>query len=179
MMPIGPLMIEHRLIERMIALLKKESARIHSTGQVNVKFVLSAVDFIQTYADRCHHGKEEDLLFRALKKKELSPEHARILKELLEEHVKARQVVGDLIAAQERYLKGDKTAVNEVAQLMDMLVELYPKHIEKEDKHFFIPCMAYFTKEEQESLLAESYEFDRKIIHEKYDKVVRQLEEGR
>jgi hemerythrin-like domain-containing protein len=179
MMPIGPLMIEHRLIERMIALLKKESVNIRSTGQFNVKFVLSAIDFIQTYADRCHHGKEEDILFRALKKKELSLEHARILRELLEEHAYARQVVGDLIAAQERYVKGDKTTVDEVARLMDMLVELYPKHIEKEDKHFFIPCMAYFTKEEQENMLAESYEFDRKIIHEKYGKVVRQLEERR
>ena len=72
MMPIGPLMIEHRLIERMIALLKKESARIRSTGQVNVEFILSAVDFIRTYADHCHHGKEENILFRDLKKKKLS-----------------------------------------------------------------------------------------------------------
>ena len=178
MMPIGPLMIEHRLIERMIALLKKESARIRSTGQVNVKFVISAVDFIQTYADHCHHGKEENILFRDLKKRELSPQHARVLKELEEEHVKGRQVVRDIIAAQERYLKGDKTAIDEIARLMDVLVEFYPKHIEKEDKHFFIPCMAYFSKEEQGDMLAECCEFDRKMIHEKYNQAVRQLEEG-
>ena len=179
MMPIGPLMIEHRLIERMIALLKKESARIRSTGQVNVKFVIAAVDFIRTYADHCHHGKEENILFRDLKKRKLSPEHTRVLKELEEEHVKGRQVVGDIVAAQERYLKGDKTAIDEVARLMDVLVEFYPKHIEKEDKHFFIPCMAYFSKEEQGSMLAECCEFDRKLIHEKYNQAVRQLEEGR
>ena len=179
MMPIGPLMIEHRLIERMIALLEKESARIRSTGQVNVKFILCAVDFIRTYADHCHHGKEENILFRDLKKKELSPQHARILKELEEEHVKGRQVVRDLVAAQERYLKGDKTAIDEVAQIMDGLVKFYPRHIEKEDKHFFIPCMAYFTKEEQVAMLVECSEFDRKMIHEKYEQAVRQLEEGR
>ena len=179
MMPIGPLMIEHRLIERMIALLEKESARIRATGRVDVEFVLSAVDFIRTYADRCHHGKEENILFRDLKKKALSPEHARILKELEEEHVKGRQVVRDIVATQERYLKGDKTAIDEVARLMDVLVQFYPKHIEKEDKHFFIPCMAYFTKEEQGAMLAECFEFDRQLIHEKYDQVVRHLEEGR
>jgi hemerythrin-like domain-containing protein len=178
MMPIGPLMVEHRLIERMIALLKKESARIRSRSQVNVEFVLSAVDFIRTYADHCHHGKEENILFRDLKKKGLSPQHARVLKELEEEHVKGRQVVQDIVAAQERYLKGDKTAIDEIARLMDVLVEFYPKHIEKEDKHFFIPCMAYFTKQEQESMLAECCEFDRKMVHEKYGQVVRQLEEG-
>ena len=179
MMPIGPLMIEHRLIERMIALLKEESARIRSTGQINVKFVISAVDFIRTYADHCHHGKEENILFRDLKKRELSPEHARVLKELEEEHVKGRQVVRDIIAAQERYLKGDKTAIDEIARIMDVLVEFYPKHIEKEDKHFFIHCMAYFTKQEQGGMLAECCEFDRKMIHEKYNQAVRQLEESR
>ena len=162
MMPIGPLMIEHRLIERMIALLKKESARIRSTAQVNVKFVISALDFIRTYADHCHHGKEENILFRDLKKRALLSQHARVLKELEEEHVKGRQVVRDIIAAQERYLQGDKTAIDELARLMDVLVEFYPKHIEKEDKHFFIPCMAYFTKQEQEDMLAECREFDRR-----------------
>ena len=109
----------------------------------------------------------------------MSPEHARILKELEEEHAKGRQVVRDIIAAQERYLKGDKTAIDEIARLMDVLVEFYPKHIEKEDKHFFIPCMAYFTKQEQVAMLAECCEFDRKMIHEKYSQTVRQLEESR
>ncbi len=178
-MPIGPLMIEHRLIERMIALLGKESAKIRSKGQVNAEFVLSSVDFIRTYADRCHHGKEENILFRDLKKKALFAEHACILKELEEEHVKGRQVVGDIVAAQGRYLTGDRAAIDEVARLMDVLVEFYPKHIEKEDKHFFIPCMAYFTKQEQGAMLAECFEFDRRMIHEKYDRIVRHLEEGR
>ena len=62
---------------------------------------------------------------------------------------------------------------------MDVLVQFYPKHIEKEDKHFFIPCMAYFTKQEQAAMLAECFEFDRQMIHEKYEQAVRQLEEGR
>ena len=179
MMPIGPLMVEHRLIERMLSLLEKESARIRLTGQVDVEFILSAVDFIRTYADRCHHGKEENILFRDLQKKELSPEHARIMQELEVEHARGRQVARDIVAAQDRHLKGDKTALYEVARLMDVLVKFYPKHIEKEDKHFFIPCMAYFTEEEQGAMLAECFEFDRQMIHEKYDQVIQSLQEGR
>ena len=34
--------------------------------EVDPVFIDTAVDFIRTYADRCHHGKEEDLLFKAL-----------------------------------------------------------------------------------------------------------------
>lgn len=177
-MPVGPLMIEHRLIERMIALLVREVAKMRAVGQIDTKFIVSAVDFIRTYADRCHHGKEEDILFRDLKRKPLSSEHARILRELEAEHVRGREVVRKIIASHEQYLQGDKASAAEIIQLMEVLIEFYPKHIEKEDKHFFIPCMAYFTKEEQAKMLAECYEFDRQLIHEKYEQIVQKLEQG-
>ncbi len=51
-------------------------------------------------------------------------------------------------------------------------MKFYPVHIEKEDKHFFLPCLGYFSKEEQDIMLGEFWEFDRKMIHEKYRKVV-------
>ncbi|MBN2297153.1 MAG: cation-binding protein, partial [Deltaproteobacteria bacterium] len=61
MKPIGPLMWEHRLIEKMLSLFEKEIQRINDTGEVNPVFIDTAVDFIRTYADRTHHGKEEDI----------------------------------------------------------------------------------------------------------------------
>ena len=81
MLPIGPLMIEHRLIEKMIAVIKKEIARMERQGKINPEFIDLAVDFIRMYADRCHHGKEEDILFRDLKQKPLSVEekHTELL----------------------------------------------------------------------------------------------------
>ena len=57
MMPIGPLMKEHRLIERMIALMEKELGRLNAGEELDPGFIDIAVDFIRTYADRCHHGK--------------------------------------------------------------------------------------------------------------------------
>ena len=48
----GPLMIEHRLIERMLARVRSVLARIRATGRVDPLFVDAAVDFIRTYADR-------------------------------------------------------------------------------------------------------------------------------
>jgi hemerythrin-like domain-containing protein len=59
---------------------------------------------------------------------------------------------------------------------MDELVDFYPKHIEKEDKHFFIPVMEYFNKAEKDPMLDEGYEFDQKLIHEKYADIVSQAE---
>lgn len=60
----GPLMIEHRLIERMISIIKDVLRQIESTQKVDPVFVDTAVDFIRNYADRTHHGKEEGILFR-------------------------------------------------------------------------------------------------------------------
>jgi hemerythrin-like domain-containing protein len=175
MKPIGPLMWEHRLIEKMLRCFEGETRKITERQKVDPLFVDTAVDFIRTYADRTHHGKEEDILFRDLVKKPLSPEHARIMEELVEEHKYARKTVGMLVDAKERYLKGEDTSQKVVALLRE-LAHFYPIHIEKEDKHFFYPCMEYFTPEEQDKMLAEFYEFDRKMIHEKYGKVVNQIE---
>ena len=54
----GPLMIEHRLIERMILLIKDALLQIEVTYKADPVFVDLAVDFIRIYADRTHHGKE-------------------------------------------------------------------------------------------------------------------------
>lgn len=176
MMPVGPLMKEHRLIERMIRIMETSLVDIRKEGKLDPLFVDAAVDFIRTYADRCHHGKEEDILFRDLVRKNISSEHRRIMEELIEEHKMGRNNVKKLVNAKEKYVKGDKDALKDIALNMDILTKFYPKHIEKEDKHFFIPCMNYFTEQEKNTMLNEMWEFDKNMIHEKYTKVVEQHE---
>ncbi|MBU0672844.1 MAG: hemerythrin domain-containing protein [Candidatus Margulisbacteria bacterium] len=176
MMPAGPLMIEHRLIERMIAQMERQLNEIKKENGVDVGFIDVAVDFLRSYADRCHHGKEEDILFKALAKKPLSAEHKRIMEELIKEHVLGRGNASKLKEAKESYAKGNKNALSDVIANLEILVKFYPKHIEKEDKHFFIPCMDYFDKKEQAIMLEEYWEFDKKLIHEKYNNIVEGLE---
>jgi len=176
-MPIGPLMIEHRLIEKMITLMDEEIAKMKKHRKANPLFIETAVDFIRMYADRTHHGKEEDILFRDLEKKDLSPNHENIMDELVEEHIWARNTVGKLVDAKQQYVKGNVNVVDDIIELMSELTEFYPKHIEKEDKRFFIPVMKYFTQEEQDAMLDEFWEFDKTLIHEKYQQVVSNLQE--
>jgi len=172
----APLMIEHRLIERMISIIKNVLTQIESTKKVDPVFVDTAVDFIRTYADRTHHGKEEDILFRDLRKRALSAEDQRVMQELIEEHVWGRRTTKALIEANTRYRKGDESALADIAKQLRTLVDFYPKHIEKEDKVFFPAYRAYLTDEEDQTMLAEFREFDRKMIHEKYRLLVEGLE---
>ena len=175
---IGPLMWEHRLIERIIPLLRAEEQRLRSSGEFDGEFAAAALDFFRTYADRCHHGKEEEILFKGLAGKDLAAEHRRMMEELLAEHVEARSVVGQLEAAGRRCASGDRSALGDVAAALGRLAELYPPHIEKEDKRFFYPSMDYLTEQEQEALLKEFLEFDQKLIHEKYQQTVDAMEKG-
>jgi len=178
MLPIGPMMIEHRLIERMIKIMDLEVKRIEKEGVLNLVLIDQAVDFIRTYADRCHHGKEEGILFRELEKKNISRDHKKILDELVEEHKLGRKLTGSLAEARKEAANENHSQVLDVVDIMKKLVNIYPKHIEKEDKHFFMPVMGYFTESEKQAMLEEGYEFDQNLIHEKYRDVVKEYENG-
>ncbi len=172
----GLLMIEHRLIERMISVIERVLEQTESTQKIDPLFVDTAVDFIRMYADRTHHGKEEDILFRDLSQRPLSVEDQQVMNELIQEHVFGRQTTKALVEANARYRKGEESAVREIAKKLRTLVEFYPKHIEKEDKVFFPASRAYLTDQEDQAMLAEFWEFDRKMIHGKYKLVVEELE---
>jgi len=176
MKPIGPLMWEHRLIERLMNALETQIHKIRSELTINRVFIDTAVDFIRTYADRTHHGKEEDILFRDLSKQPLTLEHKTIMDELVNEHTQARRITQNMVEAKERFFHGDTKALGDIELHLVDLTTFYPRHIEKEDKHFFFPCMEYLSPQAQDSMLKEFWEFDRRMIHEKYQKVVDALE---
>ena len=150
--------------------------KIEQTSKTEPDFITAAVDFFRTYADKTHHGKEEDILFRDLAKKQLPQDLKIIMDELVAEHIYGRKTVGNLLAAKEIYVQGNNKSLEDIIVHMKELVEFYPAHIEKEDKHFFYPCQEYFSQPEQEAMLQEFWEFDRKLIHEKYLKLVEEME---
>ncbi len=174
MKPRGPLMIEHRLIEKMIEIIKREVSRIKETNKVDPIFIDNAVDFIRMYADKTHHGKEEDILFRDCEKKDMSPEDTLVMSELIEEHVYGRKIVGELVKAKNEYVLG-KNTLNIILEKLSALVEFYPKHIAKEDDVFFPNCEKYFSVDELQDMLNEFWEFDKTMIHVKYRSMVEDL----
>ena len=127
----GPLMIEHRLIERMIKRIRTAIEGIETEGKVDPLFIDTAVDFIRIYADRTHHGKEEDILFRDLEAKGLSAADRKVMNELIEEHVFGRQTTRALVEANTRYRDGDPSALDAIASKLGTLADFYPRHIEK------------------------------------------------
>jgi hemerythrin-like domain-containing protein len=170
-------MHEHRLIERMIRIIEAEVGRIEKGKKPDSVLIDQAVDFFRTYADRLHHGKEEDILFRELAKKPLLPEEKRILDELVEEHKRGRILVRTIHETNAAVARCDNpAAVSDLTPLLRELIGFYPVHIAKEDKHFFFPVMKHFTRQEMNAMLAEFEDFEAKLIHQKYAAIVEEYE---
>jgi hemerythrin-like domain-containing protein/rubredoxin len=165
------LMIEHRLIDRMPKLLAREAERVRS-GSVDPERIDAMVDFMRTYADRCHHGKEEDILFLELSRKPMPEDLRSTMEDLVRDHGASRANVRALASANQSYRAGDASARHGMAAALDALSRLYPQHIEKEDRSFFIPCMELFSLEERRSMLVAFQEFDRRMVHDSYRTVM-------
>ncbi len=172
----APLMIEHRLIERMIEQINRTLSQIDQGSGVDPVQIDKMVDFIRIYADRTHHGKEEDILFSNLRDKPLSEEDRRLMGELIDEHAFGRKTTQKIMEANHRYRNGDESALAQVAAGLRTLVGFYPQHIEKEDKIFFPAVRKYYSTKEDEDILNAYWEFDRKMIHEKYLTVIETFE---
>lgn len=178
MKPIGILMREHRIIERMLALLEKEKDAMKASGKVHIDFLTAAVDFLRVYSDKIHHGKEEDILFRGLSAKPLSIEHRRTISQLMDDHMTARSYIRILDGARDRYIHNSPGAVLEIIGTIERIQLLYATHIETEEKNFFYPAMDYFSDEEQTQMIQDLFQYELTINKEKYESMVKQFETG-
>lgn len=169
MKPVGILMIEHRLIEKFLLLVKQEIGHIEERLAADPSFLKTTVDFIRTYADKIHHGKEEDILFLQLKAKEMDAYDTALMAELDEEHVVSRRTVADLVAAEAQYFQGDRAQIAVIQEKLTFIVNFYPVHIAKEDKDFFIKTQRYFTAVELDQMLEDFYTFDAPLHKEQYN----------
>jgi len=168
MKPRGPLMIEHRLIDKTLRLVAQALETMNKGNEVNTLIIDMVIDFIRTYADRTHHGKEEDILFKELRDKDLTASDRNMMEELINEHAEARKAVGDLFSANMQYKNGDASKIAVIYDKLNFLIQFYPAHIKKEDKIFFPNTEKYFSSDELEKMLNDFWEFDNKMIHEKY-----------
>ncbi len=57
---------EHKAIQIALNILEEIKERIEKKGEADYKDIISLLDFMKEFADKCHHGKEEGFLFPAL-----------------------------------------------------------------------------------------------------------------
>ena len=126
------LMEEHQLILRMITLLEHNTARAERGDFTEWNFFADALDFIRTFADRCHHAKEENVLFSALVVNGM-PEQRSPIEAMHIEHEQGRAHVRAMDSALKQIEAGDMKQVPTLADHARAYAELLRQHIHKED----------------------------------------------
>ena len=127
---------EHRIIERVLRALDGVCLRIEAGYRVPAEALVEIVAFITTFADRYHHGNEEEFLFPALHRRGITREGGP-LGAIEQEHQLERDLIEDLEHAIELYEDGDGEGAQHFVLAARAYLMTLVGHIEKEDSVLF------------------------------------------
>lgn len=147
---------EHETIEAMLKILEAVLKRLEVGEKTEPEHLSEIVDFFRVFADRCHHGKEEEIFFPALEMAGI-PKEGGPIGVMLQEHDQMRAYMSGLAEAGGRYQAGEPEAREEVIRYASAYAAMLRKHIEKENQVLFKMAEIYLSPEEEKEL-AERFE---------------------
>lgn len=153
---------EHRIIQQVVGGMAIIIEKLESGKEIDPAVLTDLSEFMQTFGDKCHHGKEEDYLFKLLEKKGV-PVSGCPLAVLLHEHEKGRGLLADLKLASETYIRAPQAGKEALIGTLRRLIELYPAHIWKEDYLLFPMTNKLLSESDQEELRAQFEQHDSEI----------------
>jgi hemerythrin-like domain-containing protein len=153
---------EHRIIQQVVGGMAVLIEKLESGKDIDPAVLTDLSEFMQTFGDKCHHGKEEDYLFKLLEKKGV-PVSGCPLAVLLHEHEKGRSLMADLKLTSETYIRTPRAGKEALIGTLRKLIELYPAHIWKEDYLLFPMTNKLLNDSEQKELLTQFEQHDSEI----------------
>ena len=165
---------EHQNILKVIDTLERECNALESGSKLEKPFFEKAVDFIQNYADKFHHAKEEDILFIEICKDSVQM-HCNPTQQMLHEHELGRNFVKGLIEG----LSEENT--KKIIENTRGYAVILREHIYKEDNILYPMADEALPKEIKEYISerfhkAETEKFSEGT-KEKYLNIVKDFEE--
>jgi hemerythrin-like domain-containing protein len=178
MRPFEILMEEHRVIEQVLNCLEHMADRCEAGAPLDIESAASAIDFFRVFADRCHHGKEEDLLFPLMEQKGFSREQGPT-GVMLDEHEQGRRHVRGMADALKELSLGDLAGKILFVEHARAFVRLLREHIYKEDHCLFPMADQAFSATDQDELAQSFVKVEHEDMgpgtHEKYLQLANQL----
>lgn len=160
---IQTLMHEHRLIEQVLGSLSTFTERLESGRVEDRPRLADYARFFREFADRCHHGKEEDRLFVALHQHGM-PREAGPVAVMVHEHEVGREHVRALT----RLGDGDGPLTGEecdaVRRHAGEYIPLLLMHIQKEDGILFPNAEHLLPGDVLDRLEDEFDDFERRVM---------------
>ncbi|HPA73070.1 MAG TPA: hemerythrin domain-containing protein [Spirochaetota bacterium] len=181
MKPIDILKEEHELILVMLRVLDAACSKIEAGESPDIARLYSIIDFIRNFADKCHHAKEENLLFPALEKAGI-PREGGPVGVMLHEHVLGREYVRGMDEALGKMKAGDAKAAVHFIENARGYVTLLNAHINKENNALFMMAEQRLGPAEEKALMEGFERVEREEIgegvHEKYHALLHELRDA-
>lgn len=163
MEPIRILRDEHDEILRGLEALEACTHKLYDRQPVPPKNLEAFIEFFKLFADKKHHGKEEDLLFPAMIdhgfSREVGPIHC-----MLADHENNRALTRQMVEAAAQYRAGDKEAGLRFAGTATQYIQVLREHIQKENLVLFSMAENCIPTDEEPELLAKFNNVDRNQI---------------
>jgi hemerythrin-like domain-containing protein len=157
------LMHEHSLILQALSAMEERISRLQNGTATDRVFFEKAVEFLRTFADRCHHGKEEDIFFTTMVEELDYPRDGGPVAVLTSEHQRGRDFIRG-IAEAAAALDTDPTAAKTIVENGRGYIQLLRTHIDREDTIVF-PMVEQFLDDSEQARLAGKFEkFERQEI---------------
>jgi len=180
MKPTEILKNEHRIIEIVLQALDSIANRALFEHTVDAESVRQALDFFQNFADRCHHGKEEDHLFTWMESHGF-PRHGGPTGVMLQEHEQGRTHIRAMWDSVDGAAKGETNALKRFIEHARGYVGLLREHIQKEDHCLFSMADQAMSETDRLQLMQAFENAEREDIgegvHELYVMIAKSLAE--
>lgn len=177
MKPTEQLKAEHEGVKLMLRVLDRVCAK---PGEINQEYFTKILEFLKIFVDKCHHGKEEDLLLPAMIAAGVSKEKGEI-KFTLPEHAEGRGYIKGMSEAFDNLKNGDRQASVQIVESAKNYIALLIKHIEKENNILFPLADKVLSQVKQKELEEEFENLEVERIglgkHEEFHKLLHQLKE--
>jgi hemerythrin-like domain-containing protein len=171
---------EHVYIKRVLKVVRKMCLLVYKHKPIDFDDFEIVIDFVREYADKHHHGKEEELLFNRIIDETGEIGEKLITHGMMVEHFQGRFFIHELESALIELKKGKQEVIIDVIANAISYVNLLERHIDKEDKVVYTFAERKLKAETIEQINAECDIFEQKqaalSIQAKYKKVVQDLE---
>jgi Uncharacterized conserved protein len=137
MKPTEDLRQEHKAIKTMLGIMTRIANDIRNDKEFDIKNIEDIVNFLRVFADKCHHGKEENVLFPALIASGMPAENGPV-SVMLHEHTLGRGYIKEMSDGVDNWKNHQMTADKLIATAMTNYVTLLQNHILKEENVLFV-----------------------------------------
>ncbi len=153
---------EHREIGRAISVMRSVADRMEAGEEIDPKIIGDILFFLMEFADLCHHGKEEKVLFPALEER-AGDAGRKITDRLMADHRIGREHIAAMVKESKNYERDKRGAQEKLAREMMEYISLLTEHIRLENTTFSDLVDRSFSEEEGERLVARCDEVEREL----------------